>query len=1165
MVAVAAIIAGALGAVVVINRQPSSPTARSATAQAGAARPTVPQEIMERHAGRDGQLDVEGALELFSYAFTPLPGVSLPSGASDQPADWADTAIRSVLNNWSELTVAQRQVVLSYLNTSPPASTPSAAARAATTTAPTAQLSVYHPETGSTTLQQQLQVKVQQALKDEAAKLGHTLAEVGITNPNTAVQAVVATVEYQNSQGQQAGAWTWATSGPVTIDPTSSAQPGALSGKPTACYIYFPPSFWKNLTWVPGSDNYDTLYHEVFHCYQAFVLGQEDLSVFYAAPDWVIEGSAEWAGDSMSGSDDYTWPDLKQTGQTTYGYLNNPRTGLNAESHEAFGLFYEIEYLGRPLWPVWWGIWDDASVGGWGTSDWLGAVAGDQMKNFTDAWGSSFFVDAGLGHDWTETASNQTTAYQNVAPAFSGSLAVTAVPYSTYQEIIPSQGAGTVVLIVTSAGTARYIDGAGHEGVGDQDVALCWGDCSKITCTPTGSGPPPGVVEVTGTVHWALTALTTDGGIAQLTEVTSSSQCPTPKTSPPCSWGCAGSNGDPHLTTVDSRRYDFQAAGEYVLLRSPDGSLEIQGRQEPLAGENGDYLNPGPTTNSAVAARVGSHRVGVYVVAGHLQVRVDGSVVAPTSPVDLGNGAQLAVHTQGVEVDFPDGTQLWALPLPPYGINIQVRPSAALRSTGEGVLGVVPPGRRYPSLPDGSGFPYNVTAAQDFDFRYQQFGPAWRVTDQDTLFDYDPGKSTSSYAYPGFAPLGTPPSAARLAAAEAACAQVTNVELYDACVYDVATSGDTAFAAGYLSTQSFQQKGTPALDQGSTGSTPTPTGSTPTPTDSTPGPTALASPAVPGRTDLLAGVDHVLGSVLGSDGTLYATIDLANPSGLVTSAVVDVVAIDPATAAITHRAAVGNPSGKSGLVEVAGSLWFVTESVSQSCSIDRVDPATLQTQATIPLQTCPPAFPDIAGAGGFVWTYAPGTSQGQGELLRFDPSTNAQAGSVTVPAGQVSVSGGFDGFMSSSDTSLFWGNLDTTYRVQAPWTSPVDLQTQNLTGGFPSGDNLIFGTGLAASVYGGSGGQQASIALNGPLDGADAQNIYVEQQGASGNNELWRVPITSGSPAEVASWPAGATAPWNTGGEGGFFVTSQDVLALDIESPSSGQGDDLYLLAAPLA
>jgi hypothetical protein len=93
--------------------------------------------------------------------------------------------------------------------------------------------------------------------------------------------------------------------------------------------------------------------------------------------------------------------------------------------------------------------------------------------------------------------------------------------------------------------------------------------------------------------------------------------------------------GDPHLTTVDKTHYDFQGAGEFVTLRDPDGA-EIQTRQTPIsttffpAPNAYDGLATCASINTAVAARVGSHRVtlepnlsGVPDQSG-LQLRIDG-------------------------------------------------------------------------------------------------------------------------------------------------------------------------------------------------------------------------------------------------------------------------------------------------------------------------------------------------------------------------------------------------------------------------------------------------------------------------------------------------------------------------------------------------------------
>ena len=49
--------------------------------------PSVPRAVLSRHLDSDGVLDLEGALELFSYAVAPLPGVSVPSGSADSTGE----------------------------------------------------------------------------------------------------------------------------------------------------------------------------------------------------------------------------------------------------------------------------------------------------------------------------------------------------------------------------------------------------------------------------------------------------------------------------------------------------------------------------------------------------------------------------------------------------------------------------------------------------------------------------------------------------------------------------------------------------------------------------------------------------------------------------------------------------------------------------------------------------------------------------------------------------------------------------------------------------------------------------------------------------------------------------------------------------------------------
>ncbi len=483
-----------------------------------------------------------------------------------------------------------------------------------------------------------------------------------------------------------------------------------------------------------------------------------------------------------------------------------------------------------------------------------------RRRVLTGAWGASYYVNAGLGHDWTETAPHQTTAYQQVAPSLAGPLSVTADPYSTYQEVIPEQPAGGLVVIATADGTPRFVDGAGHGQTDNDLVALCWSECSDAKCPQTSVQTTPTPVEVSGTVSWALTALD-EGGIAELTPVSKNELCKhnwKPQQTPPCSWNCAGSNGDPHLRTVNDRTYNMQAAGEYVLLRSPDGSVEIQAREEPWSQKASSTV----AVNTAVAARVGSHRVGVYAAGGAqtLQVHVDGAVVPLSAPMTLSGGGRLARTTAGIEIDLPDGSVLWALYTSDlYGINIEISPSAALRSAGAGLLGAVSLGHPLPSLPNGPGIPINTNPVTVYDYKYQTFAPAWRVSAGTTLFDYAAGGSTASYDYPGYKPEGGPPvvfrhDPATLAAGEGACASIADVTLRTDCVYDVMITGDSGFAAAYTPADTFVS--------GGGGATPGPGGSP------APFTTPTAAPSTGTRFQLATDVDGLLGEVVGPDGRL---------------------------------------------------------------------------------------------------------------------------------------------------------------------------------------------------------------------------------------------------------------------------------------------------------
>jgi hypothetical protein len=289
--------------------------------------------------------------------------------------------------------------------------------------------------------------------------------------------------------------------------------------------------------------------------------------------------------------------------------------------------------------------------------------------------------------------------------------------------------------------------------------------------------------------------------------------------------GMAANEGDPHLTTVNGVNYNFQGAGEFIVLRDYDG-LQIQTRQSPIA----TTFNPGAdphdglatcvSLNTAVAARVGGHRVsyepnlsGVPDPSG-LQLRVDGVLATlGANGIDLGNGGRVVMTSApgGIEIDFPDGTVLYVTPgwwdsQSKWYLNVDVARTPAL----EGVLGVIPQGSWLPALPDGTSMgPMPGSLHQRYLDLYQKFVDAWRVTDATSLFDYAPGTSTATFAMHNW-PLENPPcivpqmitvEPASELVAQRACEAVKNKNAHRNCVFDVRVTGNTGFATTYLLTQ----------------------------------------------------------------------------------------------------------------------------------------------------------------------------------------------------------------------------------------------------------------------------------------------------------------------------------------------------------------------------
>jgi hypothetical protein len=245
-----------------------------------------------------------------------------------------------------------------------------------------------------------------------------------------------------------------------------------------------------------------------------------------------------------------------------------------------------------------------------------------------------------------------------------------------------------------------------------------------------------------------------------------------------------GTFGDVHLRTFDGRVYDSQAVGEFLLF--DNGVATVQMRAEPW--QDHDSVS----VATAFAFRVGDRTVSVH---HNGDTWIDGEPADLTRglPVDFGGG-QLLRSLGGWVIEWPDGT------------------AARVRERSDRLLVIITPaaGPTRAMVGDNDGDPDNdfttpsgevlpADLDDDFDRFYADFVDTWRIAPGESLFHYDAGEDSTTFTIAGFPASASPVEdvePARLTEAEQICrvARVTTDALRDACVLDVAVTGEAGFA-----------------------------------------------------------------------------------------------------------------------------------------------------------------------------------------------------------------------------------------------------------------------------------------------------------------------------------------------------------------------------------
>lgn len=760
--------------------------------------PSVPQTVIDDHYQEnqwehllDGltkrPITLQAALAAFSYAITPLPGVTLKKH-DDIIIPSGTLAIDALLAHWDELTVAQQQTANTYLQ-----------ATFGGIKSPSALLS----DSGQHQLSQ---TSVRMASSPTAPPPPITIpanspdAQPYLNLINQDIDLLNGKLNYVfplkiRVRTDDLNQYDFTNLGEaITLDAQGSYTSGAA---PAYCIIHLNIVGMTSIGWVTD-DMWAVEAHELFHCYQ-YAMSSSLAGAFVSAfPAWITEGSASWVGLTLN-------PGAMKAGNTWWTpYLDKRDISLFDRTYDAIGFYSQLTHIGNNVWEAFKRVYTPNTKALTDVA-YFNLMVGPSPAKFLHSWATSYQRESLLGPDWGPDWEMVGPTIPNRVPAgipdksVANGTIIDPGALLPYRIAIFSITSTADVIRFQIPGYARIHDRAKFETSNLTDASFC----TKSGGCQCPNGPPSTLPVIDPNIDLAVASGDTQTPIKfQGIELPNfcKKQTPTPGTPPPGTTGTqppqgnAYAMGDVHLHTFNDAYADFQGVGEYQAVKSTTDNLEVQLRLSPEEGVRTISLMTG------VALQLGADRLTFQLQNNALQIHLNKqTTVFPLGKTALPAGGTVergdAASNEDYFITWPDGSTLILFNDTSYmDMTMILAPQRFAHVVG--LLGTAD-GKAAKQILTSQG--NGIAQPYTYDQLYHQFGDSWRVTTATSLFTYAPGQTTETFTDRTFPAaqdtIGSFSDAVRQHAQEICASNgVVDAALLAACILDIAETGDAKFA-----------------------------------------------------------------------------------------------------------------------------------------------------------------------------------------------------------------------------------------------------------------------------------------------------------------------------------------------------------------------------------